>query len=105
MTAAVTEGVPTTTAGGVPPPAVAQLPTDGVGLEREQLFEGNEEFYGEDLGGAGRGGGADESEMAEEAREEQLGADEEEDEEDREKEWHVVEPVEKDTTDTDGAAK
>ena len=44
--------------------------------------------------------------MAEKAREEQQGADEEEeDEEERAKRLHVVESAEKDTTDTDGAAK
>ena len=44
--------------------------------------------------------------MAEEAGEEQQGADEEEeDEEEREKQLHVVESAEKDTTDTEWAAK
>ena len=105
VTAAVTGGAPATSTGSAPPPAVAQLPTDGVGLEKGQLFETNEEFYGEDLGGVGHGGGAEEGEMAEEAREEQLGADEEEDEEEREKQLHVVEPVELATTDTDVVAK
>ena len=74
-------------------------------FERDRLFEGNEEYYGEDLGGAGQGGDADESEMAQEARAEQSGTGEEEDEEERAKRLHVVESAEKDTTDTDGAAK
>ena len=44
--------------------------------------------------------------MAEEVREEQQGVDEEEeDEEERAKQLDVVESAEKDTTDTDGAAK
>ena len=61
-------------------------------------------FYGEDLGVAGQGGGA-ESEMAEEARGEQQGADEEDEEEERDKQLHIVASAEKDTTDKDGAAK
>ena len=74
-------------------------------MERDQLFEGNEEYYGEDLGGAGQGSDADETETAQEAREKQSGAGEEEDKEERAKRLHVVESAEKDTTDTDGAAK
>ena len=105
VTAASARGAPTTTAGTVPPPAAAQFPTAGVGLERDQLFEENEEYYGEDLVGAGQGSDADESEMAQEAHEEQSGAGEEEDAEERAKRLHVVESAEKDTTDTDGAAK
>ena len=105
VTAGSAGGAPTTAARTVPPPADAQLPTDGVGLERDQLFEGNEEYYGEDRGGAGQGGDADETEMAQEAREQQSGAREEEDKEERAKLLHVVESAEKDTTDTDGAAK
>ena len=58
VTAAVTGGAPTTATGGAPLPTVVQLPTEGVGLEREHLFEGNEDYYGEDLGEAAHGGGA-----------------------------------------------
>ena len=74
-------------------------------FERDRLFEGNEEYYGEDRGGAGQGGDADETETAQEAREKQSGAGEEEDKEERAKLLHVVESAEKDTTDTEGADK
>ena len=50
MRAAATGGVPTTAMGTVLAPAVGQLSTDGVGLETDPVFEGNEEFYVEDLG-------------------------------------------------------
>ena len=81
---------------------MAQLPSDGVGLDADPIFERNDEFYAEELGGAGHGDDADASEM--EAREERAGA-EEEDEEEREKRLHVVESAEKNTADKDGAPK
>ena len=94
MTAASAGGAPTSAAGTIPPPAAAQLPTDGVGLETDPPFEGNEKFYGEDLSGAGQVEEGNASEMAADACEEE-----------REKRLHLVESAEKDTADKDGAAK